>query len=177
MEPTSSSETSAFILRTPEKFPKEHRLHSEHSESLKTTSLYVNKSIKSWMWTGLIVLTFEDRIKFTLYLKVSTYVGCGPGISVGIATDYGLDGLGIESRWGRNFPPVQTGPGAHSASCTMGTGSFRGVNCSRGVLLTTHPLLALRSWKSRAISLHTLWDTTRPVTWLLYFLHMLVTKY
>jgi hypothetical protein len=29
---------------------------------------------------------------------------CGPGSSVGIATDYGLDGPGIESRWGRDFP-------------------------------------------------------------------------
>jgi hypothetical protein len=38
MEPTLSSETSAFILRTPGKFPKEYRLHSEHGESLKTTS-------------------------------------------------------------------------------------------------------------------------------------------
>ena len=42
---------------------------------------------------------------------------CGPGSIVGIATGYGLDGLGIESRWGRDFPaPVQTGPGAHLAS-------------------------------------------------------------
>jgi hypothetical protein len=43
----------------------------------------------------------------------------GPGSSVGIGTDYGLDGPGIESRWGRDFshtsrpalgstqPPVQ----------------------------------------------------------------------
>jgi hypothetical protein len=29
----------------------------------------------------------------------------GPGSSVGISTVYGLDGLGIESRWGRDFPP------------------------------------------------------------------------
>jgi hypothetical protein len=29
---------------------------------------------------------------------------CEPGSSVGIATDYGLDGPGIESRWGRDFP-------------------------------------------------------------------------
>ena len=29
---------------------------------------------------------------------------CGPGSVVGIATGYGLDGLGIESRWGRDFP-------------------------------------------------------------------------
>jgi hypothetical protein len=28
----------------------------------------------------------------------------GPDSSVGIATGYGLDGPGIESRWGRDFP-------------------------------------------------------------------------
>jgi hypothetical protein len=28
----------------------------------------------------------------------------GPGTSAGIATGYGLDGPGIESRWGRDFP-------------------------------------------------------------------------
>ena len=28
----------------------------------------------------------------------------GPGSSVGISTGYGLDGPGIESRWGRDFP-------------------------------------------------------------------------
>ena len=28
----------------------------------------------------------------------------GPGSSVGIATGYGLDGPGIESRWRRDFP-------------------------------------------------------------------------
>ena len=52
----------------------------------------------------------------------------GRDSSVGIATRYGLDGPGIESRWGARFSaPVQTGPGAHPATCTMGTGSFPGV--------------------------------------------------
>jgi len=37
---------------------------------------------------------------------------------------------GIESRWGRDFPPVQTGPGAHPAFCKMGTGSFPGVSAA-----------------------------------------------
>jgi hypothetical protein len=86
-----------------------------------------------------------------LYIGISVRVG--PGSSVGIATDYGLDGPGIESWRGQDFPPIQTGPGAYPASCTMGTGSFPGVKCGRGVLLTTHPLLVLWSWKSRAIPL------------------------
>jgi len=76
----------------------------------------------------------------------------GPGSVVGIATGYGLDDPGIESQWGARFSaPVQTGPGAQSAFCTMGTGSFPGVKSSRGVTLTPHPLLVSWSRKSRAI--------------------------
>ena len=54
-------------------------------------------------------------------------VGCGPGGSVGIATELRTGRSGIKSRWVRDFPPFQTGPGAHPASCKMGTGSFPGV--------------------------------------------------
>ena len=35
--------------------------------------------------------------------------------------------------------PVQTGPGAHPASCTMGKGSFPGLKSGQGVTLTPHP--------------------------------------
>ena len=65
----------------------------------------------------------------------------GRDSSVGIATGYGLDGPGIESQWGEIFAPVQTGPGAHPASCTVGTRSFLEVKSSWGVTLTPHPLL------------------------------------
>ena len=52
----------------------------------------------------------------------------GRDSSVGIATRYGLDSPGIESRLGARFSAsVQTGPGAHPASYTMGTASFPGV--------------------------------------------------
>ena len=55
----------------------------------------------------------------------------GRDSSVGIATRYGLDGPGIESRWGaRFFAPVQTSPGAYPACCTIGSGSFTGVKRS-----------------------------------------------
>jgi hypothetical protein len=50
-------------------------------------------------------------------------------ISVGLATRYGLDGPGIESRLGARFSAlVQTVSETHPASYTMGTGSFPGVN-------------------------------------------------
>jgi hypothetical protein len=58
--------------------------------------------------------------------------------------------------------PVQTGPGAHPASCTMGTESFPGVKSGRGMMLTPHRLLVPRLWKSRAIPLLPLW-AVRPV--------------
>jgi hypothetical protein len=47
---------------------------------------------------------------------------------VGIATRYGLDGPGIESRWGREFSqPSRLALRSHPASYTKRTGSFPGV--------------------------------------------------
>ena len=52
----------------------------------------------------------------------------GRDSSVGIATRYGLEGPGIESRLGARFSaPVQTGPGAHPASYAVGIASLPGV--------------------------------------------------
>jgi len=94
-----SSETSAIRTQTPGNYPKRNKLHLEHGESLKTRSKYV--IIAGNLGSG------------------------GSGSSVGLATGYGLNGPGTESRWGARFSaPVQTGPGAHPASCTMRTESF-----------------------------------------------------
>jgi hypothetical protein len=73
----------------------------------------------------------------------------GRDSSVGIATHYGLDSLGIEFRWGARFSaPVYTGPGAHPASCIISTG--------RDVTLSTHnrlaPTLLLPLWAFMARS-------------------------
>jgi hypothetical protein len=60
--------------------------------------------------------------------------------SVGTVTGYGMDSPGIEYRCGAIFSaPIQTGPGAHRVSCTMGTGSSLGVKSGRGVTLTPSP--------------------------------------
>ena len=44
--------------------------------------------------------------------EVVKYLGlhldCGPGSVVGIETGYGLDGPGIECRWGRDLPQLST---------------------------------------------------------------------
>jgi DNA-binding transcriptional LysR family regulator len=52
---------------------------------------------------------------------------------------------------------IQTGPGAHPSSCTMGTGSFPGVKSGQGLTLTPHPNLAPWSRKGRTIPLLPLW--------------------
>ena len=39
MEPTESSETSAFSTLMPGRYPKEKALHTEHGESLKSRKL------------------------------------------------------------------------------------------------------------------------------------------
>ena len=69
---------------------------------------------------------------------------------------------GSNPGWVRFSTPVQTGPGVHPASCTMGTGSFLGVKSGRGVMLTPRPVLVPWSRKSRAIPLPPLW-AVRPV--------------
>jgi hypothetical protein len=57
--------------------------------------------------------------------------GKGRDSSVGIATRYGPDGLGIESCTGEISAPIQTGPGAYPASYATSTGSFPGVKWPR----------------------------------------------
>jgi len=67
---------------------------------------------------------------------------CGPGSVVGIATGYGLDGPGIESRWGARFSSlVQTGPRGPPSLLYNGYRFFPGVKSGRGLTLTPHPLL------------------------------------
>ena len=60
----------------------------------KFLSLHVITSQRTWN------LTPVD----TMFLITGTLLSRGRDSSVGIATHYGLDGPGIESRWGRDFP-------------------------------------------------------------------------
>jgi hypothetical protein len=88
----------------------------------------------------------------TIYTRIQALVGRDR--AVGIATRYGLDGPGIESRCGARFSVlVQTVPGAHPASYTMGARSFQYVKRPvRGVDQPPSP-----SADNRAISLLNIW--------------------
>jgi hypothetical protein len=106
---------------------------------------------------------------FTKFLRQMAYYRCaqnslqrwihkktkgGPGSSVGIATDYRLDGPGIKYRWGRDYPYLsRPALGSTQPSVQWVPGLSREVESGRGVTLTTHPLVAPRFRMSRAIPL------------------------
>jgi len=62
-------------------------------------------------------------------------------VACGIATGWAGQPGNLIPVGARFSASVQAGPGAHPASCTMGTGSFPGVKSGRRVTLTSHPLL------------------------------------
>jgi hypothetical protein len=82
---------------------------------------------------------------------------CGPGSSVGVVTDYALNGPGIASRWGRDFPQPSRPALGPTQPPVQWVKFFSRGKLGRGVMLTT--LLVPGSWKSRAIPLPTLWAT------------------
>jgi hypothetical protein len=89
---------------------------------------------------------------------------CRQDSVVGIATCCGLNGLGIESKWGHDFlhmsapalcptQPVYSRP--PPSPYTVGTGPFSQEENCQYMALTSLPYLVLRLGKSRAIHTHT----------------------
>ena len=86
-------------------------------------SFYV--TIVAWLTSSIMYRTICGPVQLSRYSDWLRAGGSG-------------DRIPVEARFSA---PVQTGPGAHPASYTMGTGSFPGVKSGRGVTLTPHPLL------------------------------------
>jgi hypothetical protein len=108
-----------------------------HKLSVSGASTRTNKSDytqhkRTSTWT---VQNFFDYV-------MTKYVGRSS--SVRIATRYGLDCSGIESRWGRDFPHpprLALGPTQPPIQCVPAPSREQG---GRAVALTTHPHLAPR---------------------------------
>ena len=71
------------------------------------------------------------------YLFIYLYQICGPGSSVGIATELCAAPSGIESRWRRDFMSFQISPGPTRLPVKQVPG-LPGLKCCRDVLLTIH---------------------------------------
>jgi hypothetical protein len=96
---------------------------------------------------------------------IYSIIAAGPGSSVGIATDYWLDGRGSNPGGDEIFRPSRPALGPTQPPIKWLPGPSLGVKCGRGVLLTTHPLLVPRSRKSRVIPLPTVWaSVSQPVS-------------
>jgi hypothetical protein len=98
-------------------------LGSQTTTSITTTKILPqnckseNPNVPSLFWKITTYKIFENTQQYQ-------WNKGGWDSSVSIATGYGLDGP-------RFFAHAQTSPGAHPSSCTMGTGSFRGVKQPR----------------------------------------------
>ena len=85
------------------------------------------KDTKFFILSFFLERRWEGKLKNIYIINICYTVG-DRNSSVGIATDYGPDGLGIEFRWGlSSLASVQTGPGAYPASYTKCTRSLTGV--------------------------------------------------
>jgi hypothetical protein len=89
---------------------------------------------------------------------------CGLGSSVGIATDYGLDDTGIESRWGEIFRTCPERPWGPPSLLYNGYRVFPGGKVRLGHAADHSPPSNATVMEIRAIPLPTLWATTGPVT-------------
>ena len=86
------------------------------------------------MYSRIIELRSAPPVQ-TGILRSNVVLIVGRDSSVGVATRYGLDGPGIKSRWGPDFPhPSRPALGAHTASCQWVPGLFPGGKAAEGWL-------------------------------------------
>jgi hypothetical protein len=142
-------------------------------------SAIINTRTPWWWHSGSVEACSRScicRVYISLHVGLSWQIECcvvhiktnwSRDSSVGIATRYGLDGPGIESRWDeifRTYPDRLRGPPSLLYNRYR---VFPGGKGGRGVILTTHPLL-VPSWD---VSPLTLWVLLGLLWGSLYLFH------
>ena len=123
------------------------------------TGYFGSTQFNEHVWNSLSYLCIIQTIDVLFFFKYLYNVSFiilyndqpmrGPGSSVGIATAYGLDGPGIESRWGEIFRTCPDRPWSPTSVLYNGYRFFPGGKGSQG-MTTTNPHLVPKSWKSIA---------------------------
>ena len=140
----------------------------EDAREICADGIYFTNNLRIWVETCRIITIhiLKDIAVIACYyphtfsiIMVYTLMFGGPGSSVGIATDYGLVGLGLKPGRDEIFRPSRPVLGPTQPLVKEVPALSPGVKCGQRVLLTTQPLLVPRLWKSRAIPLPTLWAT------------------
>ena len=109
-----------------------------------------------------ITIQYGAETEAYIYIYIYIYIYSGPGSVVGIATGYGLDGPGIECRWGRDFPHLSRPALGPTQPPVNGYQVFSGSEEQPGRDAAPHLFLLPLSRKSRSIPLLPLW-AVRPV--------------
>jgi hypothetical protein len=147
------------------------------SPYLISLTVYIGLHVINIQW--LLLYFFHIIHKLLIYfLHWSCTMSWGSSVS--IVSDYRQDDRGSTLAEAKNFSSslcVQTSTETHPASYPMGTGApFPGVKCSRGVTLTTHPHLELRSRMSGSYTSWPPWRVHGIVGVLLLFYWSHVVK-
>ena len=118
------------------------RTHTTTSHSFRLKNFTFTQKWTVGYELNVTVTGKKQSAQWTVPITELPLTASRSGSSICIVTGYGLDGSGDRIPVTARFSaPVQIDPGAHPASCTVGTGSFPGVKSGRGVTLTPHPLL------------------------------------
>ena len=83
-------------------YPDRLGLSGEFVENCKETNFFCNYLLSDKVRYS-VMASKTSNLTWSKDLGAGTYCKCGPGSVVGITIGYGLDGSGIESRWGRDF--------------------------------------------------------------------------
>jgi len=133
--------------------------YSTHLHPNNTQNNTIKQNTQNGTYITVRIHKHNNKNTIIIIIIITAITNCGPGSSVGIATDYGLDGPGSNPGRDEIFRPSRPALGLTQPPVKWVPVSFPDVKCGRGVLLTAHPLLVPQSWKSRAIPLPTLWGT------------------
>jgi len=101
----SSSQTQTSIVVRP--YWNFIRIHPIVFTTTEIQTRYVYRQNTSMPHSNVLHVSVHSNrhwVPLPQNFKEHKYLYRGPGSSVSIATAYGLDGPGIESRWGRDFP-------------------------------------------------------------------------